>query len=444
MKISEIIHRVQTAVVEIWTFALTSAAPGRLTTAKSSAKALMLAVQEFVQKDVWNRDVPALTYSTLMSLIPLVAFLFAIAQGFGCEVMIEDGIQSALTAQQEVANYLVDFVHNYLANVKSRYIVATGIGMMLFTLHSLMERIENAFDRIWHVSGRSFVRKVTDYTTIFVLFALLILLASTMSMVSVLVAERFDLWVHIGAIDAMIVRLVAAVPLFLFLMMMYYLLPNTYVKLQCIIVPTLLAVVGLFVLQWGFMKAQIWLTSYNVIYGSLAALPLFLLWMQFSWAIIMFCAVLCHTIQDLRHYDYGVQYDDVKREERLKVCAIVMHHVCRQFHEGLPACNKRELQEKSHLPQQFVNAAVDKLIEAGLLVEIMDKGFAVRDVLTRLHPAEDLGRLTYGALVERLDNAGSAPAGIDLDTDRSEEWKKLKELRDRYIADAKSIKLLNI
>lgn len=444
MKIAEIIHKVQKFIVSILEFALTEAAPGAMTTVKSSLKATMLAVQEFWGKDVWNRDVPALTYSTLMSIIPLVAFLFAIAQGFGCEVMIEEGIQNALSAQQEVASYLVDFVHNYLANVKSRYIVATGIGMMLFTLHSLMERIENAFDRIWNVGGRRFYRKVTDYTAIFVLFALLVLLGSTMSMVSVLVTERFDLWIHIGAVDAMVMRLVAAVPLFLFLLMLYYLLPNTYVKLQCIIVPSLLAVIALFVLQWGFMQAQIWLTSYNFIYGSLAALPLFLLWMQFSWAIIMFCAVLSHTIQDLRHYDYGVQYDAVRREERLKVCAIVMHHICQQFHEGLPALNKRELQERSHLPQQMVNAAVDKLLDAALLTEIKDEGFATRDVLSRLQPAEDLSRLTFGALIDRLDNAGTTLSGIDLDAARSEEWTKLTTIRDRYIADASSVRLLDI
>ncbi len=106
-------------------------------------------------------------------------------------------------------------------------------------------------------------------------------------------------------------------------------------------------------LQYGYIYLQVFLSSYNVIYGSLAAIPLFLLWLQISWAIVVFGALLCHTNQNIHYYDGDFRYDHLKLAQRIRVCGMVMHLVCKRFNEGEQAYTPKEIHDSTEIPQQI-------------------------------------------------------------------------------------------
>ena len=186
---------------------------------------------------------------------------------------------------------------------------------MLYSLHSLMENIEMAFDRIWDVPKRKLMKSIRDYTILMFIFVILVLLTSSISVLSFLSLEYVSWIKEVEVLNTIVIHAIAIVPMFVFFMIIFYSLPNTYVRVRYIVIPSLIASVGMALLQYIYFETQIWVASYNVIYGSLAALPLFLVWLQYSWTICLFCAVLCYVSQTVYHKEAGnvIQNND-KRE----------------------------------------------------------------------------------------------------------------------------------
>ena len=192
-------------------------------------------------------------------------------------------------------------------------------------------------------------------------------------------------------------------------------------------------------LQYGYIYLQVFLSSYNVIYGSLAAIPLFLLWLQISWAIVVFGALLCYTNQNLHHYDLDLKYDQVKLEHRIKVCAVVMHLVCNRFNEGEPACSPKQIHELTKIPQQLINRAVRELLKAKLLVEIrMEKRGSFEESIV-LHPIERIDHLTYGVMIERLFTYGEDVAGLAEQEKGLPLWKNIDLVNSTLVESGKKI-----
>ena len=124
---------------------------GRL---KSWIKMGMLAGRIFYLKDMLSRDVSHLTFASFMALLPFMAMLFVIARGFGYAFLLESWLSTTFEAQPVVAQTIVNFVHNYIENTQSNYIIGTGIVMFLYTIVSLMQKIELTFHDIWHTGAR--------------------------------------------------------------------------------------------------------------------------------------------------------------------------------------------------------------------------------------------------------------------------------------------------
>ena len=184
---------------------------------KSWIKMGMLAGRIFYVKDMWARDVAALTFASFMALIPFMAMMFVIARGFGYTALLESWISSTFEAQPVVAQTIVNFVHNYIENTQSNYIIGTGIVMFLYTIISLMQKIELTFDDIWHTGERSWKQIVTQYPTILFGLGMLILFASFINVWTVNVIDDVDKIANMGeAIPSFLLHLAAFVPMFFF------------------------------------------------------------------------------------------------------------------------------------------------------------------------------------------------------------------------------------
>ena len=133
-------------------------------------KTLNLSVRCFLNEKLQEKA-SALTFSTILAIVPALAMLFAICKGFGFQHIIQSQLFDYFPAQRNALEYMLGFVDQYLDQMKGGVFVGIGLCFLLWTLISLLSNIEKAFNDIWQVQGgRSFYRKVTDYTSMRIFF----------------------------------------------------------------------------------------------------------------------------------------------------------------------------------------------------------------------------------------------------------------------------------
>ena len=254
----------------------------------------------------------ALTYSTLLAIVPMLAVVFAIARGFGYNKYIEMWFRELLASQPQVADTIVTFVNSYLIHTKSGIFLGVGLIFMLYTVLMLVNNVEETFNQIWQVNNsRPIIRSFANYLAMFFLFPIIIVISTGLSLFMETVADKMD---DIVILEPIINKLISFSPsmlmslLFIFL---YVYMPNTKVRFSCAIIPGILAGIAMNLLQIAYIHSQVWVTGYNAIYGSFAALPLFMLWVQISWAICLFGAQLTYTNQNLNRIGFNLEEIDI-------------------------------------------------------------------------------------------------------------------------------------
>ena len=161
---------------------------------------LRCAIKFFTEKRVLD-SASALTYSTLLSLVPLSAVVFAIARGFGYTIYIEHWFRGLLSSQPQIADFVIGFVDRYLEHTKSGIILGIGLVFMLYTVVMLTRNVEQVFNSIWHVGDRSdIMRTVTDYVAIFFLIPILVILISGISMFVTTLLSRTGIEQYLGPV----------------------------------------------------------------------------------------------------------------------------------------------------------------------------------------------------------------------------------------------------
>ncbi len=374
-------------------------------------KKVLLAVEWFLNKRMFDAAA-ALTYSTLLAIVPVVAVLFAIARGFGYNKYIEAWFLDLLSSQPQVAETIVGFVNSYLVHTQKGLFLGIGLLFMLWTVIMLISNIEKVFNDIWQVNQpRSIFRTITDYMAMFVMAPILIIITSGLSLVVSTFANDVNERVLLGPVMRFVLHLSPYILMSLMFILLYVFMPNTKVKLKSVIVPGILAGVAMQGLQFVYIHSQIWVSSYNAIYGSFAALPLFMLWLQISWTICLFGAELCYTNQNLEDFAFRAVTSDLSHRYRLLLSALLMKLICKRFDEGKKPYTALQLKLETGIPIRITHDLLNQLTKVHLLTEITtdEKG---KEVVYQ--PAETLSRLTVGTLIDRLESEGRWRMDIDL------------------------------
>ena len=432
MEIQQLIHFFKTG---IWQITRGDVSPLRYLMVNVMKKTL-LAVRFFTAKRVLTKA-SALTYSTLLAIVPILAVVFAIARGFGYNKYIEVWFRDALSSQPQTADIIIGFVNSYLVHTKSGIFLGIGLLFMLYTVLMLVSNIEEAFNEVWQVKkSRSVFRTFTDYLAMFFVFPILIVISSGISIFLATVADSMPDFLMLGSAVRTLIDLTPYVLMSLLFIALYIFMPNTKVKLSSVIVPGILAGIAMQGLQFVYIHSQIFLSSYNAIYGSFAALPLFMLWMQISWTICLFGAELCYTNQNLDYYDYDANAGEISHRYRLMLCALLMSRICKRFAEGRKPYSVLELRKETNIPIRFVNDLLYELIDANLLIEVTsdEKGEE-----SRFMPSEDLSNLTLGTMIDRLEARGRWKIDLDVSGLLSQEWAKAIGARSNYLKKMRNI-----
>jgi membrane protein len=201
-------------------------------------------------------------------------------------------------------------------------------------------------------------------------------------------------------------------------------MPNTHVKLKNVIVPGVVAGVAFAVIQYLYVHYQIKLSSYNAIYGSFAALPLFMLLLQISWSICLLGGQLCYANQCMENYAFERQSYDLSRRYRDTISLFLLSKICKRFANGDTAYSVRTLARDTQLPETVVRILLNELTCMQLLVETHNEA----DSASQYLPAIDIHRMTLKMVVKAIDAYGSEATSHTWKMN-APEWERLRALR---------------
>ena len=399
-------------------------------------KKVLLAVEYFTTKRMVD-SAAALTYSTLLAIVPIMAVVFAIARGFGYNKYIETWFREALSSQPQVAEAIIGFVNSYLVHTKSGIFLGIGLLFMLWTVIMLISNIEKAFNDIWQVSTpRSIFRTITDYMAMFLLAPIIIVVTSGISIMMATFANGIGETLIVGPTLRFFLRLLPYIIMSGVFIALYVFMPNTKVKIRSAIIPGILAGVAMQGLQLVYIHSQIWVTGYNAIYGSFAALPLFMLWVQISWTICLFGAELAYTNQNLEKFAFRASTDDLSHRYRLLLSAYLMTLICRRFEEGKKPYTALELKLETNIPIRITHDLLENLTRVHLLSEMTNDEKGTEAVY---QPAESTARLSVGMMIDRLEAEGKWKLMPDLQLFKSDELMKAIRQRKDYLQKQRDI-----
>ncbi len=368
----------------------------------------------------------SLTYSSMLAAVPVLAIIFAIARGFGFDTVVETKLRSSLEGNSEIADTILYFVESYLQHTKGGVFIGIGLIFLLYTLVSLTSNVEQAFNTIWHVKrSRSIYRQVVDYFSIFLLIPFVVVIISGLGVFLQTFKTLLPDIQLFSKTMTFVLRVSPIVFASLAFMVLYTFMPNTRVKWKHTIWPSILAGTAFMIVEWVYVHYQIKLSAYNAIYGSFAAIPLFMLWMQISWYICLFGAQLCYANQSLHTYAFERISDELSRRYRDTLILLLMSRICKHFSSGLKPFTAHRLAVDTHLPDSLVDILLGELTATQLLVEVhTEDGNEPRYL-----PAIDIHRITVGMVIRRIDSHGIENPSLVWQTG-TPEWDRLRSLRN--------------
>ena len=406
----------------------------------NAIKIATLSVKEFTERRVVNKA-SALTYSTLLAIIPILALLFAIARGFGFSNLLEDQFRNGLGGQAQTAETILSFIDSYLSHAKSGIFIGVGLIMLFYTVLLLTHNMERTFNSIWQVKKpRSLYRKMTDYFSMMLLLPLLIMLSSGISIFMSTFLKTMEEFFLLAPVIKFLVRLTPFVLTWGMFTALYIFMPNTKVKLKFAIVPGILAGSAFQAFQYLYIGSQIWVSRYNAIYGSFAAIPMFLLWTQISWSICLYGAQLCYVAQNLRNFSFSKETENISRRYHDFLCILIMSLICKRFQTEEPPYTAESLSDEHKIPIRLTTTILYELQDLHMIYETPVEG---EDEEMAYLPSVDINQMNVAMLLSRLDKEGSEAFKIDR-SQYTNTWEALAKARESYYKETSSILLKDL
>lgn len=342
-----------------------------------------------------------LVYTTLISLVPLLAVSFSVLKAFGVQGQIQPFLLEFLTPLgpkgEEIGITIIGFIDNMNVGVLG----AVGLGVLFYTVVSLVQKIEQTFNHIWHIgNSRDFLRRVADYLSVLMIGPVMVVsgLALTASMVSstfvqyIIAIEPFGTMFYYAGLMVPYVLIIAA---FAF---MYMFIPNTSVKLGPALAGGLVSGVLWKTAGMLFAAFAAGSTKYDAIYSSFAILITFMIWLYLSWLIFLLGSQIAFYIQHPEHVRRSRGVIKLSSRQKEKLALMAMYWIGKHYYSGQPPWSVSALSAKLGTPADLLSNMLSHLTSKGLIVEIMEKD-------TAYIPARDLDAITLHELIDITRNA---------------------------------------
>lgn len=349
----------------------------------------------------------ALTFYSLISIVPVIAMAFGIAKGFGFEKMLEEQLRGRFAGQEEVLNNVIVFSHALLENTKGGLIAGIGLIVLFWAIIKVLGHIENSLNDIWGVKeNRSLGRKFSDYLSLMLIGPVVLILASGATIFITthvtLVVERIDILGLFGPVILPVLSLLPYCLLWGLFTFLYIFMPNTKVRFSSGLLAGIIAGTIFQVVQWAYITFQIGAAEYNAIYGSFAAIPLFLIWLQLSWLIVLYGAELSFAHQNVDTYEFEPDALQASQQFKNLLSLQVVHHLVRNFLKGESPLTAAQISHQLEIPIRLLNEILFILQRNKVISETGCEGLGAPGFI----PACDINKLTIRYVIDAIETGG--------------------------------------
>ncbi len=368
---------------------------------------IILSVRGY-DKDHCGFRASALTFYTLLSIVPVVAMAFGIAKGFGFETALEELVYRVFQGQNEVALRVMNFARSLLENAKGGVIAGVGLLLLFWTIIRVLGNIETSFNQIWGIKKpRSVTRKISDYLAAMFVCPLLFMLSSS---VTVMIKSEVALGVQkitlLGAVGPAIffsLKLLPYCVIWILFSFVYMFMPNAKINFKSGLLAGIVAGTLYQIFQLVYLSFQIGVAKYNAIYGSFAALPLFLVWLQLSWMIVLFGAEISCAHQNVESHEFEPEFSTLSYEHKKLLALLVAHLIVKDFSQGDKPLSAVQIAKRLQVPIRLVAEILQRLAESQVISEIRDN----ENNEAAYQPARSIDFLTIKYVIDSLEQHGT-------------------------------------
>lgn len=362
-----------------------------------------IAMRGFAEDKIQLRA-SALSFYTMLSIVPVLAMVFGISQGFGFEEFLTTTIKTQFEGHKELIDILLRFAENYLSRFNGGFITAVGLIILFWTVMKVLGNIENSFNNIWQVKkSRMIARKFTDYISLLVIAPVLILVTSSFNVSSLPgIEEKISVLYYIDSFLQVVVRLLSYTLTWFVFTLLYIVIPNTKVKFIPALIAGIIAGTMFQLLQWAYVNFQSYLTSYSAVYGTFAAIPLFMIWLEISWLIVLLGAEISFAYQNAGHYEQEAEGVNISQKQRKMLTLLVTKIIVKNFIEGKPPMKAAEIADLHGIPVRLVRDIIYDLVGSGIINETLTGD--VREIAYQ--PAVDPSMISISYVFDNLDQQG--------------------------------------
>lgn len=378
-----------------------------------ATKLCLLAAQGFTN-DLCRLRASALTLYTLLSIVPVIALLFGVAKGFGFEKMLKTQLLEQVPEQETMIIQLLGFAENLLANTQGGVVAGIGVAVLFWTVIKVIGNIEDSFNEIWKIKqGRTWSRKVSDYLSLMLLAPVLLIAAGSITVFVKTQITWLMTWIKLPELGTMLVlRLLSFSPLLLMTALfsfVFIFMPNHKIQLKAGVLAGFITAVLYQLLQWGYLSIQLGVSSYNAIYGSFAALPLFLIWLQIGWVIVLFGCEMSFYIEHYQNFKNNKHYLDLSFASGKILALQIMHFVVWRFRQQQKSTTEMDIVNELSIPVDLAKVVLQNLLDCDLIVQIKTEN---DDELYQ--PAMDSSCITVAMVINALEKKGKNALPVNI------------------------------
>ncbi len=360
-----------------------------------------------IWRDWWSGELTlramSLVYTTLLSLVPLLAVSFSVLKAFGVHNQIEPLLLKALEPMGSQGVIITEKMLLFVDNMKVGVLGFLGLGMLFYTVVALMQKIEAAFNYTWHVSEhRSFGQRFSYYLSTIMIGPVLIFSAIGLS-ATVMDSSFVQQLLTVEPLGTLVTIAAKFIPLMMIIgafTFLYVLIPNTEVNFRSALIGAIVA--GILWQSAGMLFASLVVSSakYTAIYSALASLIFFMIWLYVGWMILLVGASVAHYHQNPERLLTKVRNLKLsKRQQRIAAFAM-LKIIQSQFHRGEMGSTLNQFSKTLSLPAESLSPVLDNLYKAKLILVSEDKNGWI--------PAQDFHNLSLYSILDRIDKLGES------------------------------------
>ncbi len=312
----------------------------------------------------------ALTYSTLLAIVPLLALMFALLKGLGVQNVLEPIILDRIAIGSE---QIITAIIRYINNTNVGQMGAVGLIVLVISVLTLLSNIEESFNHVWGVKEtRSLLRRFSDYFSVVTIGPVFLLAA--ISMTTTLESQSFVQTLlsmaYVGQVIFFLFQVLPFVVMWATFTGLYIFMPNTRVSFRAALIGGIFGGTLWQLAQWFYVNFQLGVSRYNAIYGTMAAVPIFMVWIYVSWLIVLLGLEVTYACQNLRTLRREIRGRDVNFASRELVALTVLLVTAEPFYRGEKAWGMERISAELELPPRLARSVIEELVRIGLLSEV--------------------------------------------------------------------------